>query len=660
MAASSPLGRADGPSRSSLDFAIEKEDEKTAVNGSHEESVFDTASDIRAEEAAVQPTSASAPRRTDGSSKVDPAALDIEYRYFTFTTELPPPNTTVSSGGDGDGTAPPPPDLKKYTDPHLWPNSRKNTLLALSCIATFLTAYSAGSFSPPAQRMADAFGVSLIIVLFAGITVFCLGFALAPMLLAPLSEYNGRYPVFVAAGCVFVIFQVVSGAAPDLGAMLVSRILVGVGGSVFSTMVGGVIADMWHAEGRNTPMTLFSGTVLFATGCGPMVSAVITYRTTYPQNVNDVLTDSSPRNPWRWVFWHQAIADAVLMIALIFLFHESRGSVLLSRKAKAINQWYQERESSGYFGVWLPSDNDDASLPPLAKKSQHLQLHSPHHLPSQDSIEGEPKAIEAATPGSPVPTTSIRRIRWVVKDDEDRTTVLRMVGMSVYRPFHMLVTEPVVFFFSLWVAFAWAVLYLTFGSIFLVFEEVYDFNIEQAGYAFSSMLVGATVATVMGLYQDRYLLKILPLPKDLKTRLSAGGVPEARLCGACVTSILLPVGLFIFGFTARPDYHWIAPMFGIGISTVGIFAVYLSTFNYLADVYHRYASSALAAQSCCRNVLGGIFPLVMRPLFTNLGISRAGALLGGIAVGLTLVPWVLLYFGETIRKRSKFAQSLTV
>lgn len=32
---------------------------------------------------------------------------------------------------------------------------------------------------------------------------------------------------------------------------------------------------------------------------------------------------------------------------------------------------------------------------------------------------------------------------------------------------------------------------------------------------------------------------------------------------------------------------------------MGIFSVYLAVFNYLADTYHRYASSAIAAQSCC-------------------------------------------------------------
>jgi hypothetical protein len=60
----------------------------------------------------------------------------------------------------------------------------------------------------------------------------------------------------------------------------------------------------------------------------------------------------------------------------------------------------------------------------------------------------------------------------------------------------------------------------------------------------------------------------------------------------------------MFGWTSFANVHWIVPSIAIGIATVGIFAIYLSTFNYLADTYHRYASSALAAQSFCRNMLG--------------------------------------------------------
>lgn len=75
--------------------------------------------------------------------------------------------------------------------------------------------------------------------------------------------------------------------------------------------------------------------------------------------------------------------------------------------------------------------------------------------------------------------------------------------------------------------------------------------------------------------------------------------PEGRLYFACIESALMPVGLFWFGWTSFPSVPWIVPTLAVGCATIGIFSIYLAVFNYLSDTYHRYASSALAAQSCC-------------------------------------------------------------
>lgn len=90
----------------------------------------------------------------------------------------------------------------------------------------------------------------------------------------------------------------------------------------------------------------------------------------------------------------------------------------------------------------------------------------------------------------------------------------------------------------------------------------------------------------------------------------------------------------------------------------GIFSIYLAVFLYLADAYHKYASSALAAQSFCRNLLGGVFPLFTPQMFRGLTFQGAGSLLGGLAAALTVVPWVLLLWGPRIRAKSKFASAL--
>lgn len=138
------------------------------------------------------------------------------------------------------------------------------------------------------------------------------------------------------------------------------------------------------------------------------------------------------------------------------------------------------------------------------------------------------------------------------------------------------------------------------------------------------------LATLLSIYQERVAIRFGKL----------SSTPEGRLYFACIESIMMPVGLFWFGWTSFPSIPWIIPTIAIGCATMGIFSIYLAVFNYLADTYHRYASSALAAQSFCRNLLGGIFPLVTTALFTNLGYPAASSLLGGIVS--------VLYFFESI------------
>ncbi|EGZ69794.1 MFS general substrate transporter [Neurospora tetrasperma FGSC 2509] len=592
----------------------------------------DNRSPVLAPHPATVPASGTLPSNT----QLLDANTEITHLYLTFAILPPSANTTHQSSGSTtpQNDVPPPPNLKPFTNPIL-------------CSTAIL----------------------------GGISTFCLGFALAPMFLAPFSEMNGRQPVFVAAGIMFVIFQVVCGVVETLEGMLIARFFLGVGASVFSTMVGGVIADIWPTAERNTPMALFSGAVLCGTGLGPLVSAYMTERWGTDADGN---IEEGNGAKWKWIFWHQVILGGALMVALMVFFKESRGSVLLSRKAKALNRWYEQLEEKGFYGVWVDEEEEEGD---------------------NGNADADDEEKGPSSPG----TKTLQRIRWKVKEDEERGSLTTMIGTSVYRPFHLLFTEPVVFFFSLWAAFAWGVLYLTFGSIPLVFRRQYGWNIEQGGRIFVAMIVGAILATAMGIWQEKMLHhpkwraaapvtsssteetsasdtegpNALPYSSDepktpsdsttttkenpiwpfLRTHFPTNS-PEARLYFTCLTATFLPVGLFIFGFTARPYYHWIAPTIGIGIATMGILSVYLAVFNYLADTYHRYASSALAAQSFCRNILGGVFPLVTAPLFTNLGEGRAGAILGGVAVGLTAVPWVLVWCGSWVRGRSRFALQL--
>lgn len=544
----------------------------------------------------------------------------ISYLHLTFDSNLPSP------ARQPDKT--PPPDLRAYTSPLTWSRPRKSVALALGCISTFLTAYCAGSYSPPSRLIAHDLDTSQIATL-AGISTFCAGFALAPMVLAPVSEIWGRYPVFVVAGAITVIFQAACALVTNLAGMLVCRFFVGGGASVFSSVVGGVLADLWNKEDRNTAMALFSGAVLMGTGAGPLVTAGMV-------NIVDNGTLA-----WKWSFYHQAISNGVLLVSLVVFFSETRASVLLSRKARKLNRWYEALENEDVYGVWAL----DADVEGLIRTSDST-------AESNDNGRGTSRTL--------------RRIRWKVKADEERASLGTMMATSVMRPFYMLGTEPVVFWFSLWAAFAWGVLYLAFAVV--SYLHVDDFNAACRSYI--AMMAGATAATAVSVWQE----ELLSHPQwrrnadhtqyadskfwALMRRRFPADAPEARLYFSCFTALFLPAGLFgafMVPETSSANDKGTSLAIGIGFATWGIYSVYLASFNYLADTYHVYASSALAANSFCRNLVGGGFPVVTGLMFTNMGVKGAGGMLAALATVLTVIPWVLVFWGAKIRMRSKMA-----
>lgn len=146
---------------------------------------------------------------------------------------------------------------------------------------------------------------------------------------------------------------------------------------------------------------------------------------------------------------------------------------------------------------------------------------------------------------------------------------------------------------------------MTLTAIPLVFQTTYGFNLEQAGAVFAAISIASIVFTFVAVYQENLVKSYLPAKHQAILQ-----TPEGRLYFACVESALLPIGCIWFCVAgAYPSVHWIVPTLGISCATMGIFSIYLAVFNYLADSYHRYASSALAAQSFCRNMLAGAFPL---------------------------------------------------
>lgn len=89
----------------------------------------------------------------------------------------------------------------------------------------------------------------------------------------------------------------------------------------------------------------------------------------------------------------------------------------------------------------------------------------------------------------------------------DRPSMITLIKISFWRPVKMLLTEPVVTFFSLWVSFAWGILFLFFPFVVQTFQTGYGFGILQTGLIQLAISVGAVIATLINPLQDSLYLK---------------------------------------------------------------------------------------------------------------------------------------------------------
>ena len=91
-----------------------------------------------------------------------------------------------------------------------------------------------------------------------GLSLFVLGFAVGPLLWAPMSELYGRQILFFGTYAAVTAFNAGAAGSKNIQTLLVLRFFAGAFGSSPLTNAGGVIADMFAAKERGLAMALFA------------------------------------------------------------------------------------------------------------------------------------------------------------------------------------------------------------------------------------------------------------------------------------------------------------------------------------------------------------------------------------------------------------------
>lgn len=232
------------------------------------------------------------------------------------------------------------------------------------------------------------------------------------------------------------------------------------------------------------------------------------------------------------------------------------------------------------------------------------------------------------------------------KFEEWDVSISELAHKFLVRPFQIL-TTPIAMLMCLYASFCYGILYMQLGAIPIIFGEARHWGLVPSTLPFLGIMIGAVFgAGVNVLNQLRY------------NKIGHGKViPELRLVPMMPGSVAFAAGLFITGWTGPPENApWIAPCIGLTLAGVGFFTIFQAAINYLVDTFTRYAASAVAANTFLRSCFAGAFPLVVAPLYHNVGVPWGTSIFGFFALALVPIPFLFYRYGASLRARSKWSR----
>lgn len=229
-------------------------------------------------------------------------------------------------------------------------------------------------------------------------------------------------------------------------------------------------------------------------------------------------------------------------------------------------------------------------------------------------------------------------------------TLANTMKRSLIRPFKLLGTQPIVQALAIYMAYLYGLMYLVLSTFPGLWENQYHESIGIGGLNYISLGVGFFLGTqICAPVNDR-------IYRRLKAKNDNVGRPEFRTPLMIPGSLLVPSGLFIYGWCSQYHTHWIGPNIGAALFAAGVIIGFQCIQTYLVDSYTRFAASAIAAATVLRSLAGFGFPLFAPYMYNALNYGWGNSVLGFIALGLGIpAPFLLWFFGEKLRERSPFA-----
>lgn len=146
---------------------------------------------------------------------------------------------------------------QKPANPRSMSKARRWLIVVIVSSGSLCVACTSSLYASAQENLQIEFGCSRQVATL-GLSLFVFGLGLGPMILAPLSEFYGRRPVYVCSFSLFVIWLLPCALAQNMATMLVGRFFDGFAGSAFLSVAGGTVSDLFSGHELSAPMMVYT------------------------------------------------------------------------------------------------------------------------------------------------------------------------------------------------------------------------------------------------------------------------------------------------------------------------------------------------------------------------------------------------------------------
>ncbi|PMD43141.1 MFS general substrate transporter [Hyaloscypha variabilis F] len=223
-------------------------------------------------------------------------------------------------------------------NPMNWPKNKRILQVVFASAITMVTSLAATMVAPGIAQIMEDFHTTNVQIGTLAVSIYLLGFAVGPLIIAPLSELYGRLPAYHVCNLFWMVFTVACAVSTNMPMFVVFRFLAGSAGSCPLTIGGGTVVDVMPQQSRGAAMSIFAIGPLLGPVLGPIAGGFL-----------------AQAEGWRWVFWVLTITIGILGTSGMIFMRETFANVLLERKAALLRKKHNNPNYVSKFDTGLSS-----------------------------------------------------------------------------------------------------------------------------------------------------------------------------------------------------------------------------------------------------------------------------------------------------------------